>query len=419
MDIVLITLQRVVSAEVAGKAFLGLCVFAVPLALWWFMRQANPGHDLLAVWGLLLAYDPFFLEGFANFQLGLGFCLVTIGLWVRYLEHPTKKSWIGVLGLATVTYFVHLIAFFLTGFIVCTYTAANRRHWRNVGLAGALFAPGVSLYFLSGISRFNGSELYFRDWTEKYYDGLAALRHGYSPRLETITLWVILSCVILARVRNSDFRIRRSWVWVFGGLLVLYCALPDEIGKSWDIDVRVVPMLLVTLLVLARLGKRQRVMALAALLLFAFRTIDVARNFVAKQAELSGMVQAVQALPRNARLLPLINENDDDDPLERLYAHFWAYSIIERGAVAPYLFDLRGQTVLRTTNEIYIPKRPLKGPPDWNLIRRDYDYVWAYDFPRWSAQLTTIGNMVYGAGNLRLYRLPQATAEEADAASAP
>jgi len=407
MDLALVTLQRVLPAEVAGKVFLSLCVLAVPLAAWWFMRQANPGHDALALWGLLLAYNTFFLEGFVNFQLGLAFSFVTIGLWLCYLEHPTKKRWLSVLALATATYFVHLIAFVLTAFIVLAYTAADRRRLRDVGLAGALFAPCVLLYALSGIARYDGTELYFRDWTEKYYEGLAALRHGYSPRLETLTLWVIVACVVLAWVRNSEFRIQRPWVWVFAGLLVLYCALPDEIGETWDIDVRVVPVLLATLLVLARLGRRQRVVAVAALLLFTLRTADVARNFVAKQTELSGMVQAVQALPRNARLLPLINENDDDDPLQRLYAHFWAYSIIERGAVAPYLFDLRGQTTLRTTEKIYIPMRPIKDPLDWDSVQRDYDCVWVYDFPSWTPQLTTMGKMTYAGGNLRLYQLPR------------
>ncbi len=75
MDLALVTLQRVLPAEVAGKVFLSLCVLAVPLAAWWFVRQANPGHDGLAFWGLLLAYNTFFLEGFLNFQLGLSVLL--------------------------------------------------------------------------------------------------------------------------------------------------------------------------------------------------------------------------------------------------------------------------------------------------------------------------------------------------------
>ena len=415
MDLALVTLQHIFSAEMAGKILLSVCVLAVPLALWWFLRQANPGHDALAVWGLLLAYSPFFLEGFANFQLGLALASVTIASWLRYLQRPNTARWLGVLTLATATYFVHLIAFALTGFVVWTYTVADRRRWRDIGLAGAPFVPGVLLYFVSGIARYNGAELYFRDWSEKYYDGLAALLHGYSPRLETITLCLIVTCAVLVWSRNSDFRVQRPWAWVCAALLVLYCALPDQIGQSWDVDVRVVPMLFATLLVVARIGKRQRVLAGAGLLVFVLRTADVARNFVEKQAKLSAMVQAIHALPQNVRLLPLINENDDDDPLERLYAHSWAYSIIERGAVAPYLFDLKGQTALRTTEKIYIPKRPLQDPPDWEHVQRDYDYAWVYDFPHWTLQLSTIGNLVFADEKLQVYQLSRA----ADAARAP
>src|SRR5207244_12159115 len=79
----------------------------------------------------------------------------------------------------------------------------------------------------------------------------------------------------------------------------------------------------------------------------------------------------------------------------------------ERGAVAPYLFDLRGQTTLRTTEKIYIPMRPIKDPLDWDSVQRDYDCVWVYDFPSWTPQLTTMGKMTYAGGNLRLYQLPR------------
>lgn len=418
MDFALVGLQRFLPAEVAGKVFLSLCLLAVPLAGWWFLRQANPGHDALTLWVLLLAYSPFFLEGFANFQLGLAFCLVTAGLWLRYLELPTRQRWLAVLALATATYFVHLIAFALAGFIALAYTAARRR-WRDLVLAGALFTPGVLLYFLSGIQRYNGAELYFRDWHGKYYDGLAALRHGYSPRLETFTLWAIVACLVIAWVHNSEFRVQHAWLWVFAGLLVLYCALPREVGETWEIDVRVIPVLFVVLLATARLGRRQIVLAAVALLLFALRTEDVTRNFIAKQTELAGMAQAVGAVPRNARLLPLINENDDEDPLQRLYAHFWAYSIIERGAVAPYLFDLKGQTALRTTDQVYVPQRPFKDTLDWEAVRRDYDYAWVYDFPGWFPKLASTGQLEYATGSLRLYRLPRAAVNETAQHSRP
>lgn len=409
MDVVLVSLQKFLSAETAGKVFLSLCVITVPLSVWWFVREANPGHDGLALWGLLLAYSTFFLEGFVNFQLGLTFCLITVGLWLRYIKHPLKKKYLAVLVVATLAYFIHLIAFVLTGFIIVVYTAAACRRFREICSAAALFFPGVLVYFLSGTAQYSGGELYFRGWPEKLLDALSSLQHGYSPRLETFTLVAIAVTAIVGWLGNSEFHVQRPWLWVFVGLLLLYCALPDEVGESWDIDVRVIPLLFAVLLVLAQVGRRQRIMGMVALTLFFFSLANVARNFLEKQVELSGMQLAVQQLPLNTRLLPLINENDDEDPLQRLYVHFWAYSIIERGASAPYLFDLRGQTALRTTEKVYIPERPLKSPLNWEAIRNDYDYIWVYDFSDWGAELMAVGKIKYAAGDLQLYQVTRTT----------
>ncbi len=425
MDVTLIALQRVATAEVAGKILLSLSVLALPAGIWYFIRQANPKQDALALWGLLLSYNAFFLEGFLSFQLGLALAIVTIALRLRYLKRPSTATWLAVLALATATYFTHLIAFALAGFVVVVYTAADRRGIRKIISAGLPFLPGALLYIESGLGHHNGTDLYFRSWPEKFPDGVAALLHGYSQRFESYALWVILACIVLAWFSNSEFRLHRPWAVVLVGLVLLYCALPDGFGEAWDVDVRVIPVLFVAGLALANAGRRQRLIAAVALLLFAFRTADVTVNFIAKQPELASMDRAVQLLPRNARLLPLIAENDDDDPIDRLYPHFWAYAIIERGAVAPYLFDLPGQTPMRITDDVYTPDQPLTQPPDWDGIREDYDYIWKINSPGpnaqpnpqqdapINAQLAAIAKLVYADGNLRLYRLPDARVPDA------
>lgn len=416
MDLTLIALQQFCSAAVAGKIFLSLCVIGVPLSVWWLVRQANPGHDGLALWGLVLAYNIFFLEGFGNFQMGLGFCFATVGSWLRYLQSPRAGRWLAAAALATATYFVHLVAFALAGFMVLGYTAAARRRLRDLVLAGALFATGGVLYLLSGMGRYKDAELLFRGWPEKLFDAVAALRHGYSPGLETVMLWALVACVGLAWVGNPEFRIQWPWVAVSGGLLVLYCVLPNEVGESWDIDVRVIPALFATLLLVAQVGRRQRIVGAVALAVFALRTGDVSWNFVGQQKSLAAMAAVVRTIPRHARVLPLIDEHPGDDPLRRLPNHFWAYAILERGAVAPYLFDLKGQTALRITEEAYIPDRPIKEPLDWKAVQDDYDYVWVYDYPNLDASLEGVGSKVQAAGRLRLYRLARARVSTASPA---
>ncbi len=409
MDLTLVSLQRLMPVEIAGKVFLSLCLFAVPLSIWWLVRTANPGHDALALWGLLLSYNLFFLEGFVNYALGMAFCFVTITLWLRYLGQPTLPRWLLVLLVATATYFIHLIAFVFAGFVVFVYTLAEKRRLPHQVLASVPFLPGVLIYIASGIGRqtaFSG-ELYFRDFQwEKVFDGLGAYRHGYSPALESVLLWVTVAAIILAFARNHELRLHRSWTIVFFACIALYCVLPDEVGETWDIDVRIIPIAFVILLLVASVGRRQRLLGVIALLLFALRLGDVARDFQAKQPELARLDTAVRSIPRDATVLPLIDEHNDDDPLQRAWPHFWAYAIIERGAREPYLFDQPGQTTLRIITRSYVPKRPFTTyKPDFDRIRRDYDFVWFYDQWQFEPELAARGQVVYSSGDFVLYRM--------------
>lgn len=406
MDLTVVALQHFLPVMAAGKVFLSLCVLTVPAAAWWLIRQANPGNDWLAVLGLLAAYDVFFLEGFGVFQLALAFCFVTIGCWLRYLREPRTGAWLVALGFATLTYFAHLIAFGIAGFIVIVYTVAERRSIRAAARAALLFIPGVVLYLVSGIVPQKGSEIYYRDWDEKYSNAVDVLRHSYSVRMEMLVFWAVVACLALALVRNREVRLHRPWLYVCGALLAFYIALPDEVGESWDIDIRVIPALFVIMLLVASVGRRQRMVAVVGLCIFAVRIADLSANFVAQQrVAVAPMEAAIQALPRDVRLLPLIDEHPDDDPLFRIANHFWAYSVIERGARPVYLFDLKGQTPLRINPGIYAPPRPIEEPLDWAAIARDYDYVWIEELFELDPQLRSIGTKVFTAGNLRLYRI--------------
>lgn len=409
MDLVLVSLQRVVPVQIAGKLFLSLCLLAVPLSVWWLVRTANPGQDALAFWGLLISYGNFFLNGFINFQLGLAFCFVTLALWIRYLGRPSPRRWLLVLAAATALYFVHLIAFVYTGFVVFVYTLAERRRLRDQVLASLPFLPGVLTYVLSGIARQSAyaGELYFRDWwPEKLLDGLGAFRHGYSATLDTVVLGATVACIVLACVRNPEFRLHRSWAIVFVAAVALYSALPDEVGETWDIDVRIVPVAFVVLLLVASVGRRRRLLGAVALLLVLARLGDIAWNFKAKQPELARLSAAIRMIPRDATVLPLINEHDEEDALERPYVHYWAYAVVERGARGPYLFDQPGQTTLRIITRSYVPERPFPDHPlDLDRVRRDYDFVWLYDFPEFQPGLSARGRVVTSTGPLTLYRM--------------
>src|SRR5437868_7296099 len=121
MDAVLVWLQRFVSIETSGRIFVSLCVIALPLSILWFLRRVNPGHDSLALFSLFLTYDVFLLQGFLNFKLSLAACFFVVGLWFWYYERASTWRWLILLACVTLTYFIHLIGFALTGFILFFY----------------------------------------------------------------------------------------------------------------------------------------------------------------------------------------------------------------------------------------------------------------------------------------------------------
>jgi len=415
MDVLLIGLQHLLSAEVAGRVLLSVCVLLVPIGGWWFLRQANPSHNALAVWILLLSYNPFFLEGFVNFQLALGLCFLTLGFWLRCLEKTTIARWATVLALVTCTYLTHLYAFGICAFVMLAYSLASRVRFRQIAWSCGFFLPGALMFFLSGIASYNGQQVRVRSLLHKFFAGRAALLHGYSLRLELVTFWVIVACMIAAWLGNRQFRWNRSWLIVFFAMAGLYLALPNEIGESWLIDVRVVPALFIVVLAVAKLGRRQRSLALVGMLLFGIRTADIVRNFKQQQPALLSMHNAIQMLPRNTRMLPIINVDIvGDDLLHQLYAHFWAYAIIQRGVLAPGLFELPGQTALRINNaEQYVPEEPETRPPNWEDVCRNYDYIWAYNADYYRRQVLAFATEVYSAGRLRLFRVCRTVDESA------
>ena len=414
-DVFLLALMRVVPAETAGRLFLSLCVLALPLAGWFFLRNANAGEEAQSLWVLAVAYNLFFLYGFLNFALSLAVCLVTLGLWLRYLERPTATRWAiaaaAVLGL----YFTHLVGFGIAGLVATFYCLAARRKLRTMLRTWAMFAPGVLLYlWLRWRIPGPTGGVIFRTWDDKL-DSVFTVVHGYSGRLDWLTLAALAAYFLLAWWRNSEFRWNGRWGAVAVGFFAVYWVLPWGYGEGSDLDIRVLPMVFVLLLATVKIAARGWRLAPLVLLVFALRTVNVGQNFRAVQPELEGLARSFAATEPNARVFPIV-ESPDDDPIRHEFAHFWAYGVIERGWRAPYLFDAPGLTPLRMRESVYTAdgfwSLRYDQPPDWATVQSEFDYVWAYNTERLAGELGKIGEPVYEAGRLRVFRMKKVSSKE-------
>jgi hypothetical protein len=409
MDASLAVLGRLFPIETAGRVFLSLCSLALPAAAWFFLRQVDPGAGANAAWALLIAFNVFFLEGFLNFDLSVAVGFFALGLWLQWLKKPGLARWMAVLFAFTALYFTHLIGFAVSGLIMIACLALSRRPLRDWMWSGALALPGCAFYLHASRVGMSANKIIFHGFDDKL-DSLQMFLHGYSPALDWVSLAGLGAWFLAAWWRNPEFRWNTRWLLVASLLFALFWMIPWMWAEGSDLDIRVFPFLFVAILASARAGKRAKWLAAIPLLLFAARTVDTARHFAAAQPELAGLAQSFDAVPRGALVLPIVE--GDQDPIERPFTHFWGYGVIRDGWFSPYLMDAAGETPMRIIHDSYTPDgfwdHLYDQPPDWTMVRKDYDYVWAYGVPRFSAPLADIGEKIYSYGPLEVYRLRKA-----------
>jgi hypothetical protein len=416
MDASLAVLGRMFPIETAGRVYLSLCVLALPAAAWFFIRGAQPGAEAAFLWSLLIAYNVFFLEGFLNFDLSIAAGFLALGLWLRWLASPETGRWIATLLAFTALYFTHLLGFGIAGLIVAAYLAVSRRPVRDWLWTGALAVPGLAFYLHSSRVGLSAGKIVFHGWDDKL-DSLGMILHGYWPWLDWVSLAALGLWFLAAWWRNPEFHWDRKWVLIAAFLFALFWVIPWMWGEGSDLDIRVLPFLFVAILAMARVGRRGKWLAAIPLLLFAVRIVSITHHFKEAQPELAGFADSFDAVPRGALVLPIVE--GDEDPIERPFTHFWAYGVIRRGWFSPYLMDTPGETPMRIIHDSYTPdgfwNLTYDVAPDWQQVQNDYDYVWAYDVPRFSAALSGIGERIYSSGALEVYRLRKLP--EANAAS--
>ncbi|HET9400916.1 MAG TPA: hypothetical protein VFO34_08195, partial [Candidatus Acidoferrales bacterium] len=331
---------------------------------------------------------------------------LTVGLWLRFLRSKTIGAWILTCVALTLTYFAHIFGWLFAGLIIGVYSV-TRPKFREWFLTAGLFVPTALFYFISSRAAQQQSGAEFRTAADKF-QSFWNIIHGFSPSLDWVSIAAVAALFLIGAIRNRNSHSNWRWIVAALAMLLTYICLPIGYGDGWNIDIRALPVLFILLLATASIGPRARWFVPLALLLFVVRIGNITAHFRAAQPQLDSMAQAFALTPMNARVLPIV-EGTDEDPIAQPYPHFWAYGVVERGWFSPYLFTLPGLLPLQVKIDVYDPDGfwdlSYDAPPDWNQVRDDYDYVWAYDVGKFEAGLDTIGDPVYTSGKLELYKI--------------
>jgi hypothetical protein len=407
-DLLLVAFEQVLPVEAAGKLLLVLTTVLLPISVAWFLWQANRSAIKLSLLGCAMSYYVLFLWGFTAYHLSVGFCFLMVGTWLWYRRRPSLVRAVLFVIVSFLAYFAHLLGFASAAFILVLYelTLFNWREWLR--LAGFLAPP--SLLFLwarPGLSKQSSVE--WRPMLEK----LQALRdiptHSYDERLDQIFIGGLVLCFLIAVVRNRELRVNRRWLAVALGFFAVFLLLPYGWGTSFDLDVRLVPPLCLLLLAVFQVGRRANWIAVLAVALTALRVFNIATGFQMETRKNAAMNHGIEQIARNAKVFPLVDTCKDDDPLDYYYVHYWAYSVIRRGVISPYLFDIPGQTPMRITYEPYMSDgywaHCYDVEPEWELVAAEYDYIWSYGDQRYKRGIGEVADKVFEESPLILYRV--------------
>lgn len=412
-DLLLLGFEQRLPVEAAGKLLLMLTTVLVPVSAAWFLWQANRTSIKLALLACALSYDALFLWGFTAYQLGVGFCFLMVGTWLWYRRRPSPGRAALFVIVSFLTFFAHLLGFASAAFILVLYelTEFNWRQWLRL----ACFLAPPSLLFLwarPGLSE--SKHLEWRPLPEKLQQLLALPTHGYptpgyDDALDKLFIGGLVLCLLLAVVRNRELRVNWRWLAVAAGLFGVFLLLPYGWGESSDLDVRLVPPLCLLALAVFRVGRRANWIAVLAVALTLLRVFNLTTGFRAEARKSVAMDHGIAQIARNVKIFPLVDTCKDDDPLDYYYVHYWAYAVIRRGAISPYLFDIPGQTPLRITWKPYMSDdywgHCFDVEPDWVQVAADYDYIWSYGDQRFQRGITEVADKVFEESPLILYRV--------------
>jgi hypothetical protein len=419
MDVLLVGLQRFMSIDLAGRLFLSLTVLSVPAAAWFFIRRANPGQENLVFWSLLVCNNLYFFRfGFLNVQLSMGICFLLVGLWLWYLDHPSVAKWCLLLLVSTALYFTHILGFAVAGVVMTAYAWSARRTLKDLAYAWALYIPGAVCYLHAVVGHGPRGAVQFRAITDKI-GSLVAVMVGCSPIIDLLTLAALLGVLAWAQIDNPDFEWNRPWrrtTWI---LFLFYWLLPAAIGPATNVDKRLLPFVFVLSLAGAKVGRRGRKLAMIAVALFLIRAGAMERYFVSQKPHLAKLSAAMSVIPPGSRVLPLVDWAGGAPMPER---HFWAYGVIDRGWISPCLFHDPGVHPFALRPGTYDPCGLSTTPStklDWGRIGTEFDYVWAYKVPQYSAPLSSIGKMVFEGENLQVFQMGKVAGDGKEVQQSP
>jgi hypothetical protein len=357
-DLLLTACVELFGAKAGAGIFTSLVLLSLPGALLFYMwanQLAPRGRLLVALIGLYLTTETFFLLGFFGFRLALALVIVSLAL-ADLLRRAWSPALYAVYASALVLgYLYHLTAlvFFAATLIVSGLTRLwfHSTTWRREIHLLVPVAALLALHFgtVAVGSHAASAHKYGYDWgdpAQKLHDFSSWFaRLGGSPAF--VMLLALAACMLWpVRRELASGALKKPAVveqlLLAATFLGIFLVLPSEYSDAAHVDVRAIPLIVVFLMFAClhmsaepdgRPFESLPVLGLAlalALVNLGYLVEHLSRS----NAWIARYRQILASIPAGAYVLPV-----DTQPGVWGTTHAGSFVLLDRGALTPYLFS--------------------------------------------------------------------------------
>lgn len=411
----------------------------------WISREAHGRIQPWALFALPLVYNYSFLFGFVNHALSMALALNAFALWLRLGRQDRIRLRAALfVPLSALIWLAHVVGWGVLGIMAFGAELARARQqgrgWLatpvRAGLACLPLALPMVLLLVWRSSEGAGVTGRFFDVRLKLGFLAMALRDRWAPF--DIASVALIGIMLYRALR--DRRVERSPHLAAAALLLLaaFVLLPFILFGSAFADMRIAPFMLILALLTLRTSEafpaRERAtLALIGLAFFAVRTTGTTIGFWQVDREWNRHLQALDYIPRGARLATFVGSNCIDPWAHRRDSHLSALALVRRSAFSNDQWRLAGSTPITviapglgkyaTDPSQFVLLEPCPIQSDFmtmnealaGLPRDRFDYVWLINPPPYDPRLTSGMRPLWRNRTDILYRIDNHRLSEARA----
>lgn len=346
-------LARILGVEAASKVFLIACQLLIVSGAIALELAVKRRHEISGLAAVMLLYSFPFAWGFLNFQFGLGVALWGLAVWEfmrgRGVVLQLVAHSLFVVGL----YFAHLFGLGVYAATLGLLELSRFNRLRNgiIQLA-ILSAPilGVFAVLLASPGQVgNGPTEWEIAW--KFMTIFGKSLNGYSTKLAVVEAAALTAlCYVL--FRTGRLSLGRSGLWLAGGFVLLFLAMPYRLLGIAYIDARMPIVALLILPAYTKISMTRRAAALATAVPIGIALVNVAVTsavWLSHQDDYAKLKASFTLLDRPSRVL--VGSTDGPVGLVELAMYHAPTLAVSAKAMVTTLFALPGMQPINVVKE--------------------------------------------------------------------